>query len=54
MRAVFLLMLLASLLAGCANGEPLPAAHGPLFALNPGLWHPTPAELQDPPKVSPR
>jgi hypothetical protein len=51
MRAVFLLLLVASLLAGCADGEPLPQAHGPLFALNPGLWHPTPAELQNPPKV---
>ena len=54
MRTVVLLVLLAGLLAGCADGEPLPQAHGPLFALNPGLWHPTPAELQDPPKVGPR
>lgn len=54
MRAVFLLVLVAGLLAGCAGSEPLPQAHGPLFALNPGLWHPNPAELQDPPKVSAR
>jgi hypothetical protein len=36
-RAVFLLVLLAGLLAGCANSEPLAQANGPLFALNPGL-----------------
>ena len=54
MRTVFLLILLAALLAGCADGENLPQAHGPLFALNPGLGHPTPTELQDPPKVGPR
>ena len=54
MRAIFLLVLIAGLLAGCADGEKLPQAQGPLFALNPGLWHPTPAELQDPPKVAPR
>jgi hypothetical protein len=53
-RAVFLLILLAGLLAGCAGSEKLPQAHGPLFVLNPGLWQPTPAELQDPPKVGPR
>ena len=54
MRTVFLLVLLAGFLAGCADGEPLPEAHGPLFALNPGLWHPAPADLQDPPKVGQR
>jgi len=51
MRALLLLMFVAGLLAGCADGEPLPQAQGPLFALNPGLWHPTPAELQSAPKV---
>lgn len=52
MRTVFLLVLLAGLLAGCADGEPLPEARGPLFALNPRLWYPAPADLQDPPKVT--
>ncbi len=50
MRALVILVLLAGLLAGCANGEPLPQAHGPLFALNPGLWHPTAADLHGVPR----
>ena len=54
MRVLLLLMLVAGLLAGCADGEPLPQAHGPLFALNAGLWHPTPAQLQSIPKVGPQ
>lgn len=54
MRTLFLLMLVAVLLAGCADGEPVLQPHGPLFALNPGLWHPSPAELQSAPKVAPR
>lgn len=54
MRTLLLLMLIAGFLAGCADGEPLPQADGPLFALNPGLWHPTPAELQEPPKAGSR
>jgi hypothetical protein len=54
MRVLVLLILLAGLLGGCADSEKLPQAHGPLFALNPGLWQPTPAELQNVPKVGPQ
>jgi hypothetical protein len=37
-------------LGGCANGEDLPAAHGPWWALNPGQWSPTQADLARAPK----
>ncbi|MDD2859999.1 MAG: type IV secretion system lipoprotein VirB7 [Acidiphilium sp.] len=50
-RSVVILLGLAGLLAGCASGEPLAHAHGPIFALNTGLWHPTPAELHALPRV---
>lgn len=52
MRSAVLLILLAALLAGCSDGEKLAQPHGPLFALNPGLWQPAPADLQNVPKVS--
>jgi len=52
MRPVVILVLLAGLLAGCADGERLPRAHGPLFPLNAGLWHPTPTDLSQVPKVA--
>ena len=54
MRALLLLILVAGVLAGCVDGEPLPQPDGPLFALNPGLWQPSPAELQDVPKAGPQ
>lgn len=54
MRRLLLLLVVAGLLAGCADGEALPQAHGPLFPLNPGLWNPTPAELQNTPRVGPQ
>lgn len=48
----FLLLLgLTGLLAGCAAGDQLAVAHGKLFALNPGLWSPTPSQLAAPPQV---
>lgn len=54
MRALAIVLLVAGLLAGCAGGEKLPQAHGPLFPLNPGLWQPTPADLQSVPPVGQR
>lgn len=50
LRAIFVLALVG-LLAGCASSEPLARAHGPIFALNPGRWHPTPAQLSALPQV---
>lgn len=50
MRFLLLLCLVLALTA-CAGGEPLATARGPLFALNPGLWQPTPADLAQPPAV---
>ncbi len=50
-RSIVVLFALAGLLAGCASGEPLARAHGPIFALNAGLWHPTPQDLRAPPPV---
>jgi hypothetical protein len=48
----FVVIFLAAMtLAACVNGEPLPVARGQLFALNPGLWTPAPADLADPPQV---
>jgi hypothetical protein len=50
-RARLLLMLAAAAaLTACANGEALPEAHGPWWALNPGQWTPTPADLARAPK----
>ena len=49
-RALVLLMLVAAALTACANGEDLPEAHGPWWALNPGQWTPTPADLARAPK----
>jgi hypothetical protein len=48
------ILLFAVTLAACQNGEPLAVARGPLFALNPGLWQPAPADLAQPPQVGPR
>ncbi|MGH7120912.1 MAG: type IV secretion system lipoprotein VirB7 [Acetobacteraceae bacterium] len=45
-------MLIAGLLAGCSDGEPLPQARGSLFPLNAGLWNPTPSDLAQVPKVA--
>lgn len=51
LRACLLLMLVAAAaLAACANGEDLPAAHGPWWAVNPGQWSPTGADLARAPK----
>lgn len=36
-------------LAGCAHGEKLATAKGPLFALNPDHWQPAAGDLQAPP-----
>ena len=52
MRAILILTLVAGLLAGCTDGEPLPRAQGPLFPLNAGLWHPTPGNLSQVPEVA--
>ncbi|HQT84929.1 MULTISPECIES: type IV secretion system lipoprotein VirB7 [Acidiphilium] len=49
--SIVVLCALAGLLAGCASGEPLARAHGPIFALNAGLWHPTPEQLHTLPRV---
>jgi hypothetical protein len=49
-RALVLFMIVAAALAACANGEDLPAAHGPWWALNPGQWTPSPADLAQAPK----
>jgi Outer membrane lipoprotein virB7 len=35
-------------LAACSNAEKLATPTGPVFALNPGHWQPTPADLQIP------
>lgn len=48
--ALVLFMIVAAALTGCANGEDLPEAHGPWWALNPGQWTPTPADLVRAPK----
>lgn len=50
--SIMVLLALVGLLAGCANGEPLAHAHGPIFALNTGLWHPTLQDLRAPPHVA--
>jgi len=54
MRLIALLILIAALLGGCSGSEKLAQPHGPLFALNPGLWQPAPADLQNVPKVAPK
>ena len=51
-RTVFLLILVAALLTGCAGGEKLPEPHGRLFALNPGLWQPTRADLHSTARIA--
>ena len=48
---LLVLMCAVGLLAGCASSDPLAKAHGPLFALNPGQWTPTEAQLAAPPLV---
>lgn len=48
---LLLLVCAIGLLAGCASSDPLAKAHGPLFALNPGQWSPTTAQLAAPPQV---
>ena len=48
---LIILMCAAGLLAGCAASDPLAKAHGPLFALNPGHWSPSSAQLAQPPQV---
>ena len=35
-------------LAACSNAEVLATPTGPVFALNPGHWQPTQADLQIP------
>ncbi len=35
-------------LAACSNAGELATPSGPVFALNPGHWQPTPADLQIP------
>lgn len=40
----FFLLLIG--LAGCQSGEPLAECKGPPFALNPGHWQPTAADLK--------
>jgi hypothetical protein len=54
MSRILAILLFCAALAACANGERLPVARGPLFALNPGLWQPAPADLAQPPQVGPR
>ena len=51
LRPILALLALAGLLSGCAASHTLARAHGPVFALNAGLWHPTPAELHRLPPV---
>ena len=41
----FLFLLLVGL-AGCQAGEPLAECKGPAFALNPGHWTPTAADIK--------
>lgn len=41
------LVLLAAALGGCADTTP-PTPSGPVFALNPGAWQPSPADLAAP------
>lgn len=48
---LILVLITAGLLAGCASSDPLAHAHGPIFALNPGHWTPSPAQLAAPPRV---
>ena len=49
----FKLVALIALLgmASCTSVHELAAAHGPLFALNPGHWQPTPKDLEAAPAV---
>lgn len=54
MTRILFLLFFAAALSACQNGEPLAVARGPLFALNPGLWQPAPADLAQPPQVGPR
>ncbi len=51
MRHILALLAIAGFLSGCATTDPLARTHGPVFALNAGLWHPTPAELHSLPPV---
>ncbi len=51
-RPILALLAVAGLLSGCATSHTLARAHGPVFALNAGLWHPTPAELHRLPPVA--
>jgi len=47
MRRIALLALV--LLGGC-SGHELAEPTGPVFAMNPGQWQPTPAQLAAPPR----
>ncbi len=51
LRAIVILIT-CGFLAGCGNSDPLPSESGPLFALNPGHWQPSPQDLAAPPKVT--
>jgi hypothetical protein len=44
------LALLALVLLGGCSGHELAEPTGPVFALNPGQWQPTPAQLAAPPR----
>ena len=48
---VLALIGLATMLAGCADSEPLAVASGPVFQLNPGHWLPSKEALAAPPVV---
>jgi hypothetical protein len=51
MKILVILVALISL-AACSHSEVLATPKGPVFALNPGHWQPTPADLQPPPPGS--
>ena len=52
LRPILTLLAVAALLSGCATPHALARARGPVFALNAGLWHPTPGELHRLPQVA--
>jgi len=49
LRWFFLIALLS--FSGCSSMQKPAEAKGPLFALNPGHWQPTPQDLKDQPRV---
>lgn len=50
MRAIALPALVFLVFLGGCSGHELAEPTGPVFAMNPGQWQPTPAQLAAPPR----